>query len=135
MKWNPQTLRWEGNEQVLRDFDAVVTSTRPGTTAELPVMYTTFGYNDSDLSNHSDSQQQNSDANFITIPLQLDPYSNVSIVNGDQHQTTNNDNRYISGSYNVNNIDNRIFNNPSTTNQYIHVQTGMLFYLHYTDTG
>ncbi|EPQ60544.1 hypothetical protein GLOTRDRAFT_109003 [Gloeophyllum trabeum ATCC 11539] len=30
MKWNPQTLRWEGNDQVLRDFDAVVgTSTRP----------------------------------------------------------------------------------------------------------
>jgi hypothetical protein len=30
MRWNPQTLRWEGNEQVLRDFDAAVgTSTRP----------------------------------------------------------------------------------------------------------
>ncbi|KAF9270086.1 hypothetical protein L218DRAFT_12023 [Marasmius fiardii PR-910] len=29
MKWNPQTLRWEGNEQALREFDAVVTSTRP----------------------------------------------------------------------------------------------------------
>ncbi|KAF8973701.1 hypothetical protein BDZ97DRAFT_1776377 [Flammula alnicola] len=30
MKWNPQTLRWEGNDQVLRDFDvAVGTSTRP----------------------------------------------------------------------------------------------------------
>ncbi|KAI0694870.1 hypothetical protein BC835DRAFT_991083 [Cytidiella melzeri] len=30
MKWNPQTLRWEGNDQVLRDFDATVgTSTRP----------------------------------------------------------------------------------------------------------
>ncbi|ESK97959.1 two-component gap byr4 [Moniliophthora roreri MCA 2997] len=29
MKWNPQTLRWEGNEHILRDFDAVVTSTRP----------------------------------------------------------------------------------------------------------
>ncbi|CAL1695331.1 unnamed protein product [Somion occarium] len=30
MKWNPQTLRWEGNDQVLRDFDAAVgTSTRP----------------------------------------------------------------------------------------------------------
>lgn len=30
MKWNPQTLRWEGNEQVLRDFDAAMgTSTRP----------------------------------------------------------------------------------------------------------
>ncbi|KAJ7596924.1 hypothetical protein C8J56DRAFT_301392 [Mycena floridula] len=29
MKWNPQALRWEGNEHVLRDFDAVVTSTRP----------------------------------------------------------------------------------------------------------
>lgn len=30
MKWNPQTLRWEGNDQVLREFDAVVgTSTRP----------------------------------------------------------------------------------------------------------
>lgn len=30
MKWNPQTLRWEGNDQILRDFDAAVgTSTRP----------------------------------------------------------------------------------------------------------
>lgn len=30
MKWNPQTLRWEGNDHVLRDFDmAVGTSTRP----------------------------------------------------------------------------------------------------------
>ncbi|KAJ7630812.1 hypothetical protein FB45DRAFT_916617 [Roridomyces roridus] len=30
MRWNPQTLRWEGNEHVLRDFDAAVgTSTRP----------------------------------------------------------------------------------------------------------
>lgn len=30
MKWNPQTLRWEGNDQALRDFDvAVGTSTRP----------------------------------------------------------------------------------------------------------
>ncbi|KAH7104614.1 hypothetical protein BKA62DRAFT_767674 [Auriculariales sp. MPI-PUGE-AT-0066] len=30
MKWNPSTLRWEGNEQALRDFDATVgTSTRP----------------------------------------------------------------------------------------------------------
>ena len=30
MKWNPQILRWEGNDQVLRDFDiAIGTSTRP----------------------------------------------------------------------------------------------------------
>jgi len=30
MKWNPQTLRWEGNDQMLRDFDAAIgTSTRP----------------------------------------------------------------------------------------------------------
>jgi hypothetical protein len=30
MKWNPQTLRWEGNDHVLRDFDSAVgTSTRP----------------------------------------------------------------------------------------------------------
>ncbi|KAG6862420.1 hypothetical protein C0995_011860 [Termitomyces sp. Mi166 len=30
MKWNPTTLRWEGNDHVLRDFDATVgTSTRP----------------------------------------------------------------------------------------------------------
>ncbi|OCH96206.1 hypothetical protein OBBRIDRAFT_369390 [Obba rivulosa] len=30
MKWNPSTLRWEGNDHVLRDFDAAVgTSTRP----------------------------------------------------------------------------------------------------------
>ncbi|KAJ7092596.1 hypothetical protein C8R44DRAFT_844138 [Mycena epipterygia] len=30
MRWNPQSLRWEGNEHVLREFDAAVgTSTRP----------------------------------------------------------------------------------------------------------
>lgn len=30
MKWNPQTLRWEGNDQVLREFDAAMgTSIRP----------------------------------------------------------------------------------------------------------
>lgn len=30
MKWNPHSLRWEGNDHVLRDFDAVIgTSTRP----------------------------------------------------------------------------------------------------------
>ena len=30
MKWNPFTLRWEGNDQVLRDFDAAIgTSIRP----------------------------------------------------------------------------------------------------------
>jgi len=29
MKFNPKTSRWEGNESVLRDFDAVLTSTRP----------------------------------------------------------------------------------------------------------
>lgn len=30
MKWNPQTLRWEGNDHVLRDFDSAVgTSARP----------------------------------------------------------------------------------------------------------
>ena len=29
MKWNPTALRWEGNDQALRDFDAVGTSTRP----------------------------------------------------------------------------------------------------------
>lgn len=30
MKWNPHTLRWEGNDHVLREFDAAVgTSSRP----------------------------------------------------------------------------------------------------------
>jgi len=30
MRWNPKTLRWEGNDQALRDFDAAVgSSTRP----------------------------------------------------------------------------------------------------------
>lgn len=30
MQWNPNSLRWEGNDQALRDFDAAVgTSTRP----------------------------------------------------------------------------------------------------------
>jgi hypothetical protein len=36
MKWNPLTLRWEGNENVLRDFDATVgTSTRPALITQL----------------------------------------------------------------------------------------------------
>lgn len=36
MKWNPQTLRWEGNDQVLRDFDvAIGTSTRPALITQL----------------------------------------------------------------------------------------------------
>lgn len=29
MKWNPTALRWEGNDQALRDFDSIGTSTRP----------------------------------------------------------------------------------------------------------
>ncbi|KAG6851217.1 hypothetical protein H0H93_015227 [Arthromyces matolae] len=30
MRWNPSTLRWEGNDHILRDFDATIgTSTRP----------------------------------------------------------------------------------------------------------
>lgn len=30
MKWNPQSFRWEGNDHILKDFDATVaTSTRP----------------------------------------------------------------------------------------------------------
>lgn len=29
MKWNPKTLRWEGNEQVLREFDAHAAPSRP----------------------------------------------------------------------------------------------------------
>lgn len=30
MRWNPQSLRWEGNDQILRDFDAAIgTSSRP----------------------------------------------------------------------------------------------------------
>ena len=29
MKWNPIALRWEGNDQALREFDVVATSTRP----------------------------------------------------------------------------------------------------------
>lgn len=29
MKWNPKTLRWEGNEQVLKEFDAHLPSSRP----------------------------------------------------------------------------------------------------------
>ncbi|KAK6907919.1 hypothetical protein I203_101920 [Kwoniella mangroviensis CBS 8507] len=29
MTWNPSTLRWEGNESILRDFDTISTSARP----------------------------------------------------------------------------------------------------------
>jgi len=40
MRWNPQTLRWEGNEQVLRDFDAAIgTSTRPALITHLTASY------------------------------------------------------------------------------------------------
>jgi hypothetical protein len=38
MKWNPKTLRWEGNDHVLRDFDAAIgTSTRPALITHLTV--------------------------------------------------------------------------------------------------
>jgi hypothetical protein len=40
MKWNPQTLRWEGNEHILRDFDAAIgTSTRPALITHLTASY------------------------------------------------------------------------------------------------
>ncbi|KAH9081957.1 hypothetical protein EDB83DRAFT_2503143 [Lactarius deliciosus] len=29
MRWNPQTLRWEGNDQALREFDVAMAPTRP----------------------------------------------------------------------------------------------------------
>ena len=29
MQWNPATLRWEGNDNALRDFDAALAPTRP----------------------------------------------------------------------------------------------------------
>ena len=35
MKWNPIALRWEGNDQALRDFDSVGTSTRPALITQL----------------------------------------------------------------------------------------------------
>ena len=36
MQWNPHSLRWEGNDQALRDFDvAVGTSTRPALITQL----------------------------------------------------------------------------------------------------
>jgi hypothetical protein len=36
MRWNPQTLRWEGNDQVLRDFDnAISSSSRPALITQL----------------------------------------------------------------------------------------------------
>lgn len=36
MRWNPQTLRWEGNDHVLRDFDnAMSSSTRPALITQL----------------------------------------------------------------------------------------------------
>ena len=38
MKWNPHTMRWEGNDQALRDFDvAVGTSIRPALITHLTV--------------------------------------------------------------------------------------------------
>lgn len=35
MKWNPSTMRWEGNDSVLREFDAAITSTRPALITQL----------------------------------------------------------------------------------------------------
>ncbi|GAC97459.1 hypothetical protein PHSY_005045 [Pseudozyma hubeiensis SY62] len=36
MRWNPQALRWEGNEDVLRDFDQVIqSSTRPALISQM----------------------------------------------------------------------------------------------------
>lgn len=35
MKWNPQTLRWEGNDQALREFDAAMAPNRPALITQL----------------------------------------------------------------------------------------------------
>jgi hypothetical protein len=35
MKWNPQTLRWEGNDQALREFDAAMAPSRPALITQL----------------------------------------------------------------------------------------------------
>src|ERR1700753_4214828 len=36
MRWNPQSLRWEGNEQILRDFDSATgSSSRPALITQL----------------------------------------------------------------------------------------------------
>jgi hypothetical protein len=35
MKWNPHTLRWEGNEQALREFDVALAPTRPALITQL----------------------------------------------------------------------------------------------------
>lgn len=35
MRWNPQTLRWEGNDQALREFDAAMAPARPALITQL----------------------------------------------------------------------------------------------------
>jgi hypothetical protein len=35
MRWNPQTLRWEGNDQALREFDVAMAPTRPALITQL----------------------------------------------------------------------------------------------------
>ncbi|KIY71781.1 hypothetical protein CYLTODRAFT_486897 [Cylindrobasidium torrendii FP15055 ss-10] len=47
MKWNPQTMRWEGNDHVLREFDAVVTSTRPALITPFPGSPVSAGFSTS----------------------------------------------------------------------------------------
>src|SRR3984957_17003527 len=35
MRWNPQTLRWEGNDYALREFEAAMAPTRPALITQL----------------------------------------------------------------------------------------------------
>lgn len=35
MRWNPQTLRWEGNDQALREFEVAMAPTRPALITQL----------------------------------------------------------------------------------------------------
>ena len=35
MRWNPQTLRWEGNDHALREFEAAMAPTRPALITQL----------------------------------------------------------------------------------------------------
>lgn len=43
MTWNPSTLRWEGNESILRDFDSIPSSTPTSTSAPVrPALITHY---------------------------------------------------------------------------------------------
>ncbi|RXK34850.1 hypothetical protein M231_07896 [Tremella mesenterica] len=77
MTWNPTTLRWEGNESVLRDFESVSSSTRPALITHYTAGTTTIHPHPAPHSSHASSHIQTSQSSQPSQIHTSHPRSNL----------------------------------------------------------